>query len=545
MLTSFLDNNIDVLCIAETKLGETTMEGEVLIKGYKKPYRLDVSENRGGLLVYIKTDIPSKLLTGFNQPKDLQALTFEISLHNKKWLLVSIYNPNKILGKSFLNNLSDLLDFYSRRYDHCVILGDFNMQTSEMLLLDFLKDHNLEDIIKTNTCFKCKDGTAIDLILTNFKNSFQHTNVLETGLSDHHLMIYTMFKSTYYRAPPKLKTYRCFKEFKEESFLHDLYFKLGTNILSYDYSYFESDFTSTLNRYAPVKQKLIRGNDKPFVSNEMRKEIMLRSRLKGIANRSKLPEDFLRYKKQRNKVVALNKRNKKMFFSNLCINRGQKNFWEACKPILSSKPTYMVEKIHLEKNGLVVADDHKIAKILNENFINVVSELKLNTWKSTKLITNLADPVKMAFEKFSDHPSILKIKATYQKTKDFTFKHITPIEVLKQIKKLKAKKGVSGEIPIHVLQLSKEICASKLADCFNTALNNCIFPNELKLADVVPCFKKNDPMDPSNYRPISLLPAISKVFESIIYEQLCSFMKDKMSIFYVALDRVIAHNMLY
>ena len=86
-------------------------------------------------------------------------------------------------------------------------------------------------------------------------------------------------------------------------------------------------------------------------------------------------------------------------------------------------------------------------------------------------------------------------------------------------------------IPTHILKLTKEISAVKLSECFNNALNECIFPEDLKLADVIPCFKKNDPMDPSNYRPISLLPIISKVFEKIIYNQLNEFMKNKLSIY--------------
>ena len=210
--------------------------------------------------------------------------------------------------------------------------------------------------------------------------------------------------------------------------------------------------------------------------------------------------------------------------------RDQKNFWEACKPILSSKPSRMIEKIHLKHNGLVVSDEKKVTEILNKSFINVVSFLNLDASKSTNLINEL-DPVKRAIETFSNHPSILKIKASYEGTDEFTFKHVTPIEVLKQIKKLNPKKGTGGKIPTHILKLAKEVCASKLADCFNTALHNCIFPNELKLADVIPCFKKKDPMDPTNYRPISLLPVISKVFEKIIHEQLRSFLKNKLSIY--------------
>ena len=214
----------------------------------------------------------------------------------------------------------------------------------------------------------------------------------------------------------------------------------------------------------------------------------------------------------------------------MCLKTDQKNFWEACKPILSSKSTYTTEKISLERNGFVITDDHKVAKTLNGNFINVVSELNLNRWKSNKTICKEKDPIEKALKMFSNHPSVPKIKATLRKENDFSFKHITPIEILKQTKKLKTKKGVRGVIPTHIiLQLAKDVCASKLAYCFKTALNNSVFPNELKLADIIPCFKKKYPMDPSNYRPISLLPVVSKVFESIIHEHLCSFMKNKLS----------------
>ena len=342
-------------------------------------------------------------------------------------------------------------------------------------------------------------------------------------------MVYTMFKSTYYREPARNKTYRCYKTFNQQDFLDKLSLQLNTNSFSYEYSCFESIFKTVLNEYAPIKVKKIRGNDKPFVSNEMRKEIMMRSHLKNIANKSQLPDDYARYKAQRNKVVTLNRKSKKDYFSNLCIKRDQKHFWEAFKPILSSKPSQMLRKIHLESNGTIIADDLKISQIMNETFINVVSELNLNNWNPETI--NEVDPIKRALKRYSNHPSILKIKNTFHNTETFSFKHITPLVVIKEINLLKDKKATSGSIPTHILKLTKEVSAAKLADCFNNALNNCIFPEELKLADIVPCFKKKDPMDPSNYRPISLLPIISKVFEKIIYNQLNTYMKNKLSIY--------------
>ena len=83
---------------------------------------------------------------------------------------------------------------YMRFYTIYTLLGDFNMQVNESLLSDFLTEHNLEDLIKTKTCFKSQVGTVIDPMLTNLKSCFQHTNVLEIGLSDYHLMICGLFR---------------------------------------------------------------------------------------------------------------------------------------------------------------------------------------------------------------------------------------------------------------------------------------------------------------------------------------------------------------
>ena len=63
------------------------------------------------------------------------------------------------------------------------------------------------------TCFKSAQGTCIDLILTNRKSCFQFTNTFETGLSDCHTLIHTMFKSSFFKLPPKKIVYRDFKNF--------------------------------------------------------------------------------------------------------------------------------------------------------------------------------------------------------------------------------------------------------------------------------------------------------------------------------------------
>ena len=81
-----------------------------------------------------------------------------------------------------------------------------------------------------------------------------------------------------------------------------------------DFNTFESKTIDIINKHAPKKTKVLRGNHKPHVSSEMRKAIMKRSQLKNIANNSNNSTDILKYRKQRNYVVKLNKKTKHEFF---------------------------------------------------------------------------------------------------------------------------------------------------------------------------------------------------------------------------------------
>ena len=530
MLLELLKQEVDILCIAETKLDDSFTGNEFLISGFKKPYRLDKTGNSGGLLVYVSSHIPSRIITDFIFPVGFQAIAFEIILKDRKWLIVSLYNPEKRDGSNFLNVLSEMYDFYSKKYEHCILVGDMNMEPSEPIMDQFLEIHNLQNIIKQKTCFKSSKGSCIDLILTNKRYYFQHTNTLETGLSDWHRLVYTMFKSTYCRQPPQKIFYRSYKKFSSESFLEELVYELSCSTFSYDYTVFENIFSFVLNKHAPLKEKLVRGNNKTYISKTLRKEMMKRARLKNIANKSGLPEDVFRYKRQRNFVVALNKKEKKSYFANVEIKDDQKSFWDAYKPFLANKPMKNKEnKIILKENDLIVTSDFKMANIFNNYFTNITTMLDINLWGNSSVYH--IDPVLQAIRKYANHPSIIYIKSSYPVKQIFDFSHVLPDDVFRNIVKLKKDKSTSGTIPIKILQLAAKSCSPVLTDCINSAIKNCSFPEELKWADIVPCYKKDDASDKSNFRPISILPTVSKVFERILFDQISSFFQDKLSPF--------------
>ena len=121
-LVRMLHNNLDILLISETKIGSLFPTAQFQI-GYTT-YRLDRNANRGGILLYIREDIPSTLL---NFDMSIESFYIEINLRTKKWLLVGTCNPNKNLISNHLKEIGKNLDNYSSKYDNFILLGDLNL----------------------------------------------------------------------------------------------------------------------------------------------------------------------------------------------------------------------------------------------------------------------------------------------------------------------------------------------------------------------------------------------------------------------------------
>ena len=135
---------------------------------------------------------------------------------------------------------------------------------------------------------------------------------------------------------------------------------------------------------------------------------------------------------------------------------------------------------------------------------------------------------------FDDHISIKKIKEFFPDINfnDFEFETVTMEDVKKEILNLNTKKSsTSGSIPATILKQSLDTYLPYLTKSVNYTINESEFPAELKHSEVIPLFKKEDPLKKENCRPVSLLPHLSKVFERIIYKQINEYMENKFSKF--------------
>ena len=112
-------------------------------------------------------------------------------------------------------------------------------------------------------------------------------------------MIYTILKTQYVKLSPQKIKYRDYRLFNEENFRPCSLQKLNTNQPG-NLKQFEDTFDATLFKHAPFKSVIVRGDNKPHTMKQLRKEVMMQTRLKNKANRTKAGEDHKKYRKQRN-----------------------------------------------------------------------------------------------------------------------------------------------------------------------------------------------------------------------------------------------------
>ena len=384
----------------------------------------------------------------------------------------------------------------------------------------------LYNLIKKPTCFKRQTGTCIDLILTNKKYFFQFSDTFEIGLSDCHTLVYTMLKSTFYKLPPKKIIYRSYKSFDGNQFINEVASDLQNSLVSKEFVHFNNIISTVLNKHAPLKENIIRGNDKPFITKEIRKEIWKRSHFKNKANKTGQPSDYNKFKRQRNYVTSLVRRRKKDFFNKIELTDDKNKFWKACKPYLSNKFSPDNDRICLKNNDLLITNEKEIAGLFNIYFANIITNLNLIPWKPDNVYDTHTNYLSI-YPEFCTHPSIVKINENYGRYV-FNFDLLEPNTVLDVISDL--KKG-SGTVPISIVKLLSKPFCNYICDSINSCIINSVFPEELKWADILPVFKKGDRTDCANYRPISILPTFSKVFERIIFNQINRFFQDKFSNF--------------
>ena len=404
-MKTIISGKIDILVITESKLDDTFPDNQFLIDGFPLPYRIARDSNGGGILIFVREDLPCRVLKSHVKPDNFDGIVLEINLRKDKWLLFGGYNPHKGNIQTFLMQLTPILDHYLCSYDNYLVIGDFNSEPDGEAMEEFCNNYNLTNLIKEPTCFKNPlNPSSIDLMLTNRAGRFQDSHTIETGLSDHHKMTVTVLKVLFQNQSPTIIKYRDYKDFNVDIFRYELLDKLsiiGEDII---YELFEMIFIYLLDTHAPMKTKYIRANNAPFMNKVLSKAVMTRSRLRNKYLKCPSNDNKMNYKKQRNYCTSLFRKEKKTFYDNIDISL------ITDKPFFSEKH-FSRKKLVLVENEKIVSNDQEVTDTMNILFSNIVTNLNISGYKAEHFsYDDNQNHILNIICNYKDHPSIIRLR---------------------------------------------------------------------------------------------------------------------------------------
>ena len=234
------------------------------------------------------------------------------------------------------------------------------------------------------------------------------------------------------------------------------------------------------------------------------------------ARRTKAEVDWSTYKKLRNRVNRVTGKAKQLqsYNKNLLTENENdpKRFWKAIKSIFPTKGgdrSSTLQAMNLEDG--ITTDSTKIANGFGFFFSNIATELKM----SLNILGN------HIWQKVISHDFQAVSTSLH-----FHFKQVNSGTVLKELRNLKRSKSPGpDDIPPSLLKDAASCLAEPLTYVINMSLRTGQVPNQWKQAKVLPLFKSGNAIELDNYRPISILPVLSKVLERVVHTQFIDYLE--------------------
>ena len=516
MLLHSDDNNIAMLGLSESKLGSDVPDNFLLIENYQC-FRKDMRCGAGGLLVYVKSDVVCK------QRKDLEVDNFdsiwlEVQPKNGKPFLVGhIYrNPqsNVTWNESFENQLEQIMAEEKETF----ILGDFNKDLLNSQIkgnwTDYMYSQGLiQHVNKPTRVVQNRTSTLIDHIYSNFSDNIKYVDVPEIGLSDHYPVFLTRKISM--QGPKNIHytiKYRSFKNFDEIKFIEDLQtipwdvvkvFEDVDDALETWYSL----MSDVIDKHIPLKHHRVKRKNQPsWLTSEIIESIKTRDRFKALGNQEQ-------YKAWRNKVVNLIQQSKKSNYEKL-IEDGKNQpttIWKLFNELKAGKQKNTKEnKVNSIKLGNHEIDSpEEIANTFNDFFVNIAENLK--------------EPVPPSdHEKLKNYCSSKLPADTF-----FNMPMLNNEKVLKFLNGLDVSKSTGADdVGPRLLRMAAPFITDSLTYICNLSIKTSTFPDKWKEAKVKPLHKAGPTNELNNFRPISILPTLSKIIEKHAHDSLLKFLEE-------------------
>jgi hypothetical protein len=494
----FLSCNVDAIGVSESWLKPDISNLEIQLPGYNIIRNDRIGKAGGGVAIYLRSHIPYKVL--FHSPSHYcskpEYLFIEVIINNSKCLLSVCYRPPKI---GFLSEFENALLNYMPSHNNILVMGDFNTDLLSPGTFDYRQltsifySCNLTFLPLHATHHTANSHTLLDLIAVSDPSQIlHHGQISVTGISSHDL-VFCVYSFSYHRPKTNFIQYRDHSKINIPLFVSDAFSLPWDSIYSMDnvddmvYT-FNNLLLSLYDKHAPKITRKVRRRPSPWITAEIRNLMAQRDHAYRKSRRTRNPDDLALYKQFRNRVKQ-ELRNARIRFTyrSLAANESTLHKWRTVK-----------------KLGIGKRKDHEPLAVnineLNDFFVSPPGN------------SSAASSLSSALDSMSSPNSVLN--------NQFRFTPIDSIDVLKAISRISSNASGADSISIRLIKDSLFATLDIITFIFNKSLSTSIFPSSWKSSIIIPLKKVQNPSNVSDYRPISLLPVLSKCLEKIVLQQI-------------------------
>ena len=258
------------------------------------------------------------------------------------------------------------------------------------------------------------------------------------------------------------------------------------------------------------------------MNSELRKNIHHKAMLRNkYFRKGRSKTSWEAYRKIRNKSNKVRAKSIQNYFDKTCSsgkNTNDNSFWKTIKPFISARGCNHSDTITLKEQDNVISGPKQICEVFNKYFCNVAKDI------GTEDLLTENDTISSILSHYPNHMSLELIEENNTRATEFNFSDVNEVDVKRLLDKMNPKKAVGFDrLPPKLLKVASNELAGPITNLINSSINTSTFPKRLKCAEVATLFKSKDVFNKANYRPLSILPAISKIFERTLYDQMNVF----------------------
>lgn len=455
----------------------------------------------GGIFVFIRNTLR---ICGVDRStfKSAESLTVELAGNKRSVFITAIYRPPTNNATFFTEELEQFLDGPQRR----VIVGDLNIHFSggsdAQRLGPLLVSYGYNSLINSPT--RSSPPRTLDHIFTNLPTSSSGT--LNLGVSDHcaiwcSVALSLPQRGVASRPRTNLLELRC--RLAEETWQNC--FTAGNVDECYE------TFLNTFQKHAADCTAKQQSSVETFGSDELVQLKKTRDRLwrllRDSTKRGVNPIRTLRlqqeYKKARNRFQ--NRKSKLMYQKTRETvrkhQRGGVDLWKLIRRLRRSDVVPPISK--LESGGGLLVTPSEICNELNRHFVSDSAFMSSAAFDPAAVRRYLGQPANTQFE----------------------FKAVAQLEVLSLLNSIGRPSAGYDGVRAYVVFHVKDLIVAPLTHIINCIISTARYPKALKVARVVPIYKDGNTANPSNYRPISVLPVLNKVVEKVLVKQMEQYLE--------------------